>query len=169
MHSLALVIWEIISSGKTVKFYTKGGSKDSTAVVHGGLAGALRSQSTSAAGAQAGHVNSTVSYGTVPYAECKNMAEVRDKVSARLMPVLDIGSALIFPALQILKGYRPIIPSAIGTPGSVKSITGGLTRSPDPILLDILQLGWHPEAHLRPDADFIVEGLTRCWRNSLHS
>ncbi len=62
-----------------------------------------------------------------------------------------------------------MIPSAIGSPGSVKSITGGLTRTPDPILLDVLQLGWHPEPHMRPDVDFIVEGLTRCWRNSLHS
>lgn len=80
IHSLALVIWEIMSAGKTVKFYTKGGSRDSTAVGHGGLAGALRSQSTVSNGGQAGQVNSTVSYGAVPYAECKTMAEVRDKV-----------------------------------------------------------------------------------------
>jgi hypothetical protein len=75
----------------------------------------------------------------------------------------------LFSLRQILKGYRPVIPSAIGSPGSVKSITGGLTRTPDPILLDVLQLGWHPEPHMRPDVDFMVEGLTRCWRNSLHS
>jgi hypothetical protein len=82
VHSLALVIWEIMSSGKTVKFYTKGGSRDrdSTAVVHGGLAGALRAPSVSGSGPP-GQVNSAVSYGAVPYAECKSMAEVRDKVS----------------------------------------------------------------------------------------
>ena len=71
--------------------------------------------------------------------------------------------------LQIIRGYRPLIPTAVGTPGSVKSLTGGLTRPPDPVLLDLLQLGWHPEPHMRPDVDFMVEGLTRCWRNSLHA
>lgn len=37
--------------------------------------------------------------------------------------------------LQVIKGLRPVIPAAIGSPGSVKSITGGLARPPDPILL----------------------------------
>lgn len=87
IHSLALVIWEIVSSGKTVKFYTKGGSRDrdrdsaAAPVVHGGLAGALRAQSTSAPGPAGQQVNSAVSYGAVPYAECRSMAEVREKVS----------------------------------------------------------------------------------------
>jgi hypothetical protein len=60
------------------------------------------------------------------------------------------------------------VPSAVGSPASVKSITGGLTRPPDPILVDLMQLGWHPDPEQRPDIDTMVEGLLRCWRNSLH-
>lgn len=32
-----------------------------------------------------------------------------------------------------------------------------------------MQLGWHADPRMRPDIDFIVEGLLRCWRNSLHT
>jgi hypothetical protein len=87
VHSLALVIWEIVSAGKVVKFYTKGGSRDSTAMASAAGAGGTRS-SSDPHGQKGGQVNSAVSYGAVPYAECKNMQEVREKVRA---PKLYIG------------------------------------------------------------------------------
>ena len=79
IHSLALVIWEIISAGKVVKYYTAGGRESS---VHSSITGGLRMRGVSDASQAAGQVNSAVSYGSVPYAECKNMAEVREKVSS---------------------------------------------------------------------------------------
>ena len=42
---------------------------------------------------------------------------------------------------RIMKGYRPTIPAAVGTPSGVKNVTGGLTHPPDALLLDILQVG----------------------------
>ncbi len=60
-----------------------------------------------------------MTYGSVPYGECKNMKEVRER---------------------IMKGYRPTIPAAVGTPSGVKNVTGGLTHPPDALLLDILQV-----------------------------
>ena len=91
IHSLALVIWEIISAGKVVKFHSN--SRDGNGS-GGGVGGRSNSEVYSAGGGGGGsHVgggvlgsaaqaSSTVSYGNVPYFECKNMQEVREKVSS---------------------------------------------------------------------------------------
>ena len=80
-------------------------------------------------------INSNISYGCVPYAECKNQNIIREK---------------------IVRGIRPIIPSTTFCSGINHPSFGGVSRSTDPLLIELLHKSWHSEPQARPDIDSIA-------------
>jgi hypothetical protein len=67
------VLWEIVSAGKVTKFTSAAGGSGSGSR-DGGVGG------IGGGGSGSGAAASTMTYGNVPYAECKNMKEVRERV-----------------------------------------------------------------------------------------
>lgn len=151
IYSLALVLWEIISTGpppstKLNKFHHNFNKQ------HGKSRKANNS----------GKKTPVSVYGGVPFFECKNQYEVREK---------------------ILGGGRPPVPLVVGSSEFLSSIQGesrnsterdgmlenGALKVPDPLFLDLMTLGWDTEPMKRPNINTVVEILKQCWTNSLHS
>lgn len=124
IHSLSLVLWEIIATGRVVKKYN---SSDR-------LNEATSSNRLS---------YTNVTFAGVPFSECRNQTEIREKV---------------------VKGVRPSINAFVDGNNNNQD----RKYSIDPLYISVMTQAWNPDPSARPTASEMVHVLRRCWLNSMH-
>jgi hypothetical protein len=72
IHSLALVLWEIIASGRTIKKYSSKSDEG----------GGSRFSSSNSHGMNIDITTTSIPISSVPYSDCKSQLEIREKVAS---------------------------------------------------------------------------------------
>jgi hypothetical protein len=155
IHSLALVLWEIIASGRTMKKFSSNS--------YGGSGG----------DGQIDISTTSIPISSIPYSDCKNQADVREKIVRGYRPS-------VTPFIEVHPvGYNTInthkalrLDNNERNGGGVDSNRRDGNGSPkvyvDPMYIDIMTRGWSSDPNARPNIHIICRVLRQCYMNTLH-
>jgi hypothetical protein len=165
IHSLALVLWEIIASGRTMKKFSSNSANRSHNVYEGGYT------SSSSPGAHHHQIDistTSIPIPSIPYADCRNQAEVREKIIRGYRPsvsafieVHPVGYNTNHAMQKYEKGNNNKKKETNNSNGSGKVYI-------DPLYVDIITRGWSVDPSNRPPIGKIVRVLRQCYANAFH-
>lgn len=165
VYSLALVLWEIIASGLTVKkFFTQGNntnnSNTNNMMLHWTPENSLDSNSNSL-------TSYSMAYESIPYATCKTQSDVREQIVLGIRPSLS--------GFQLFTSFYGQSPSTAklhklssDSNYSNQSSHIGNKLMVDSLYLEIITTNWQPDPMIRMSINEIIPLLEQCYANCLH-